>query len=274
MPGRLNRNRPVREEDVQRWIDAGFGQGEGASYKPWISVRDVSSCGRSHRPPCLLTGREKHLLSDREMACFLNAVSHRQVIDIREQFALLPRTLTEAVADELGIRHPVYIGTNVSQVMTTDLLLTIATPGGADRYLAISVKPASKLRPIPANRRVFELAEIERRFWTSRGIPWRLFSDCHINKHEIRVLELLYYWRLAYADCRADEWLSPFVLALLKRHNLSTCLKDLVDEAASRIGIPPVIDRYGLLAHAVWLGLLNIDRTKALGPLFPLHVIE
>ena len=34
---------------IQKWIKEGRGQGFGNSYKPWLTIRDVSSEGRSHR---------------------------------------------------------------------------------------------------------------------------------------------------------------------------------------------------------------------------------
>ncbi|MFN3898722.1 MAG: heteromeric transposase endonuclease subunit TnsA, partial [Acinetobacter junii] len=36
-------------QQQQKWIKDGRGDGELSSYKPWLTVRDLSSLGRSHR---------------------------------------------------------------------------------------------------------------------------------------------------------------------------------------------------------------------------------
>jgi len=51
-----------------RWIKEGRGQGNGKDYKPWFTVRDVPSEGRSHRLFGHITHRTHHLLSDLELA--------------------------------------------------------------------------------------------------------------------------------------------------------------------------------------------------------------
>ena len=47
------------------------------------------------------------------------------VVDIREQFPLLPLEETIVIADELGIKHPTDSKTHEPIVMTTDFLLTV-----------------------------------------------------------------------------------------------------------------------------------------------------
>jgi hypothetical protein len=54
-----------------RWIKEGRGQGVGADYKPWLTVRDVPSEVRSHRIFGHVTHCTHHLLSDLELATVL-----------------------------------------------------------------------------------------------------------------------------------------------------------------------------------------------------------
>jgi len=274
MPGRMNRGRPITEADVARWISQGFGQGEGRGYKPWFTVRDVPSRGRSHRPPCFKSARELHLLSDREMAFFLYAQFSPLVAGISEQIALLPRESTEQIADALGVRHPRYFGSRVNQVMTTDFLLKLRTEIHGYRYIAISVKPSDALLPTDKNRRTLELQEIERRYWVARGIEWRQFTDQHINHAATRTLQKLFLWRIAYADTAADSFVKSFADAFYKRHNAFTDLRALVSYAAADVGLPDEVDRFGMFAYAVWLGLISIDFSQRLGPLYPVHLKE
>ena len=41
------KNTQNHELKIQKWIKEGRGQGFGNSYKPWLTIRDVSSEGRS-----------------------------------------------------------------------------------------------------------------------------------------------------------------------------------------------------------------------------------
>lgn len=47
------------------------------------------------------------------------------IVDIREQYQLLPLEETLVIADELGIKHPTVPNTGEPIVMTTDFLLTV-----------------------------------------------------------------------------------------------------------------------------------------------------
>ena len=43
------KNTQNHELKIQKWIKEGQGQGFGSSYKPWLTIQDVNSEGRSHR---------------------------------------------------------------------------------------------------------------------------------------------------------------------------------------------------------------------------------
>lgn len=115
---------------VSNWISRGYGQGEGAKYRPFLFVRDVPSEGTSSMVKSYLTGRAHHYLSKLEYSAHLIAEYIPSVIDIREQFALLPWSDTQKIASTLNIRHPTYPGTNIPIVMTTDLVLTLREADG------------------------------------------------------------------------------------------------------------------------------------------------
>lgn len=76
------------EARIARFRKEGRGQGQGADYKPWLTVRDVPSRGRSHRSLGMTTGRAHHFLSDIELRSFLLFDWVQDVVDIREQFPL------------------------------------------------------------------------------------------------------------------------------------------------------------------------------------------
>ena len=162
------------EEKIARFHAEGRGTGFGATYKPWLTVQDVPSSGRTHRPLGLKTGRVHQLLSDIERDLFYILDWCESVIDIREQFPL-DRAATQSIAQRLGIRHPQDTATKTPLVMTTDFLCEVMRDG--QRVLhARAVKPAGKLE----TDRVVQKLEIERRYWVERGVEWGIVTEADI----------------------------------------------------------------------------------------------
>lgn len=80
----------------------------------------MSSKGRSTRLKGIKTNRQQEFLSDLERNQFYLTECSDYVVDIREQFPLLPLEETIIIADELGLKHPTDPKTNEPVVMTTD----------------------------------------------------------------------------------------------------------------------------------------------------------
>ncbi len=135
------RKRQDRCATIKRRLKEGRGNGRGMDYKPWLRVQDVPSQGLASRVPGITTGREHHLLSNLEYDCFLVLDWEESIVDIREQYPLLPLEETLALAEEIGIRHPTYPGSDDPVVCTTDFLITIRR---RNRVVdeAIAVKPS------------------------------------------------------------------------------------------------------------------------------------
>jgi len=172
------------DQRTQKWLREGRGSGSGQGYHPWLTVRDLSSRGRSHRVWGHLTQRTHHLLSDIELATFLLLEWNPSVTDIREQYPLhLDDTLV--LAEQAGIRHPAVSG--FTHIMSTDFLVDLSTDSGPQQ-LAIQVKSSSDLKDI----RTVEKLEIERLYWKLKGIPWKLLTEKQIPKTVVKNLDLLY----------------------------------------------------------------------------------
>src|SRR3546814_4978755 len=86
--------------------------------------------GRSWKIQGVKIDRIHHLLSDLERAYFLLCEFSEDVVDIREQYPLLPVESTQAIARAIGVRYPKYKTTSVPMVMTTDFLLSVKQPNG------------------------------------------------------------------------------------------------------------------------------------------------
>ncbi|MCU7806010.1 MAG: TnsA endonuclease N-terminal domain-containing protein [Candidatus Thiodiazotropha sp. (ex Lucinoma borealis)] len=161
------------EAKNQRWIKEGRGRGRGIHYKPWLTVRDLPSEGRSHRVFGHKSQRTHHLFSDLELAVFLLLEWHQETTEIREQFPL-QRDITTTLANEHGIRHPRHAA--VDQFMSTDFLVN-----SRDEYrpkFALQAKYVSALE----DARTIEKLELERRYWAEKDVPWMIVTDREIPR--------------------------------------------------------------------------------------------
>lgn len=179
----------VTQSSIERKIADKRCQQEGSEYTPWLMVHEVPSRGRSHCVYHPKYGRECHLLSDGEYNLWLCLTHSLRVIDVREQYALLPQTETLAIAKHLNISHPKHPKTKYPIVMTTDFLLTLRT-GLETQYRAISYKTSNEL----SKKRVLEKLEIERRFWEHRDISWCIVTEQQVNKTIIKNIKRFFQY--------------------------------------------------------------------------------
>jgi hypothetical protein len=182
------------QQRQQNQIRDGRGQGSGKDYKPFIQAHDnkVASEGWMTRHLGWKTQRIDHTLSkhERRYLYFLEWVD--EIVDIREQYPLLPQGRTEEIAQQLGIKHAHVEDQSV--VMTTDFVITLQNSNGLIDVVR-TVKPASKL-----TKRTLELFEIERRFFKEQGIDWDIILDHRIPQTLISNTEWMYEGR--YLDTR------------------------------------------------------------------------
>ncbi|MSR90367.1 TnsA endonuclease N-terminal domain-containing protein [Inconstantimicrobium porci] len=167
-----------RTHDIEKMIKDGYGSGVGAEYKPWIKIQDVPSLGRVTRVKGMKTQRQHEFLSDMERNYFYILEFSDKVLDIREQYPLLPIEDTIDIADELGLKHPKNPETGEDIVMTTDFLVTISSEDGP-KNVARTIKSKEDLLA----KRIIEKFEIERVYWEKRGIDWGIVTDQEIDKN-------------------------------------------------------------------------------------------
>lgn len=178
-------------------IKEGRGQGIGSEYKPWIKIQDVPSLGRSTRLKGIKTERQQEFLSDMETNYFYLLEYAENVVDIREQFPLLPLEDTVLIAEELGVQHPKNPETGELIVMTTDFLITIR-----DNNKFYEVARTIKLKDKLMNRRISEKFEIERIYWKKRNIDWSIVTDEEIDKSIAHNISFVHaYNNIKNLDC-------------------------------------------------------------------------
>ena len=168
--------------DFERSIKNGYGKGEGKNYKPWIRVQDVPSKGNSAKIQGIKSGREHHTLSEGESCFFYLAEDCDSIVDIREQFPLLPLDLSVKIAKHLDIKHPKNPNSKHCNVMTFDFMLT-RTNDKNTWYEAVSVKPLNNFLPSNKNRqRIAEKLELERVWCELLEIPYHIFVMTEENR--------------------------------------------------------------------------------------------
>ncbi len=248
------------EDKIARFHAEGRGTGVGADYKPWLTVQDVPSTGRTHRPRGLKTGRVHHLLSDIERDLFYILDWSESVIDIREQFPL-DRTVTQAITERIGVTHPRDTTTKTPLVMTTDFLCDVVRDGRRV-LIARSVKPADKLE----NDRIVEKQEIERRYWAEQGVDWGIVTDAdipatytenigHVHKHA-SVADLTQPYPGYYAEMAA-------LIAREVPARTYLSLQQFCAEMDLRLKLPPATALM-LVRHLIATRALVCDMTKPL----------
>jgi TnsA endonuclease N terminal len=261
------RRAAITSDDIDRWKQQGLGLGHGASYKPWIDVRCFSSRGRMSRRPGITTGRMHHLFSDNEDFFFLMADFAASVVDIREQFPLLPETSTQELARALGVKHPRYPRTKTPVVMTTDFLLTVLDGSGRRSFAAWSIKSVDELRG-RSKRSVLAKLELERRFWLGKQVPWRLFTSEDFNQVVIDNLDWLNYLTVDYEP--KDEGFLELIPAFLNAFASSLArevpLKEQLQGCASVIGIGVNLSlSLELFRYCVWHHLIDLELRVPVG---------
>lgn len=259
------RKRIFTAKVFQKWLKEGRGKGAGSAYKPWYTIHDVASRGVSHRiKSAWTTGRETHLFSNLERDWFFIFDWSPLVVDIREQFPLLPLQETQAIAAECGVDHPCERRTKEKHpiVLTSDFRLTLA--GAHGRFDQIrTVKYAHCL----ADQRVLEKFEIERRYWERRGLDWGLVTEQDVPPSLARNIELLHDRRtLADRLSLAPEQLYTVAQALTEKISYGKLpLRKVTSACDAEFGLTKgatLTVAYYLLANRYW----EIDMYTRINP--------
>jgi hypothetical protein len=254
-----------RAKTTEKWINKriakGYGQGSGKSYKPFIEVRSFSSRGLSSRIPGNKVERVHHTLSALESKYFCVLELIDNILEIKENFALLPLTKTVSIAKSLGIKHPQDSITKQNIVMTTDYLILIKINGQTKR-IARTIKYTKDL----SSKRVIEKFEIERIYWQRQGVDWGIVTERDIDPNLISNSEVL--WprlslgglKIPDLDIEKAKQILTAEIAKQEKSLLSitdTCDKTLSLQAGSSLAIA---------YHLIAIGILRIDLYELINP--------
>jgi hypothetical protein len=212
------RRRRFTEQLLKKWIKEGRGKGEGVQYKPWLTIQDVASRGRCHRIHDLFNGRVHHLLSDLELGIYLIYVwSSPTIIDIMEQYPLLPLEETVSIARQLNIPHPKDPITRYPVVLTSDFFLKIRL----NFHHEYCVRTAKYLSDLDDPRTREKLA-IERHFWEARNIDWGIVTEQNLSIELVKWIIWAYPYYHTTALRPLNKTMIEKIAALLTRKVLET----------------------------------------------------
>lgn len=263
---------------IQKQIQSGRGQGTGPSYQPWLRVGEFSSNGTSHRITYFKQNRVCHFFSSLEAKVFYQFEWADKIIDINEQYPLLPIEDTIRLAEQMGISYPTQYNkkrkTCQPVVMTTDFLVTFMEENGTTYQKAYSVKMSQDLD----QPRMMEKQKLEAAYWKERGTPFSIITERELDGVKVGNLEFLYGYR-SYepGDCLLEDWISLLlecsnrtlneVVGLLDvQHGLpkGTALKQFFTLAANK-WIPIQLDSGILRATRRIEELVDMERLKEMG---------
>lgn len=246
------------QSDIDRYVAQGYGQGSCANYKPWLRIQDVPSRGRSRKVSGLKTGRIHHVLSDLEYAYLVVLEFSECVIDIREQFPLLPLSPVQDVARRRGIRYPLYAQTTVPFVMTTDFVVTVRVADGSARDYARTVKYTDELSSGNRLLRTLEKLELERAWWLQHEVDWQIVTEQSVDPALARNLIWLRGSAQVERELQSNELCARFVESIGDAGTHDRTLSSLLRTVSYRLRIP-YPDAVKLFKYLVWHKALLVD---------------
>lgn len=261
------RIRGITEDKIDMWIKEGRGQNHGRDYFPWLTIQDVPSIGLVSRTEGWKTNRIHHFMSNVELSYFLLLEWLDSVVDVREQFPLLPLSKTIQIAERLGIEHPLDPATKKPIVMTTDFLLDVREGSQVNLY-ARTTKNDEDIN----SKRTVDKFEIERTYWKERKINWGVISGSDLPQAMIKNIDWVYTAR-RLTDYKIAEQLVFKVEKILyteitnSKLGLSELALIVDDRIGLTLGTSLTIVRY-LIANKIW----EVDMFKEIVPSNPITV--
>lgn len=245
-------------------------------YKPYLTVRDVNKVGRRHCLFCTRQQREVHLLSDGELRAYNILLAKPGTIAVMEQYALdLDDTIE--IAERLKFLHPRKYKSGEAIVMTTDFVVDRWRDSAVKRiaytfkYVSQVFKDENSLVRKPMSWRTWQKFEIERHYWSNRGVEYRLITEKHATKEQ--------FWNLQFCENSRDLKVSEGLLDLFLKAtykvwltNTSCQLQILCAEIGRLIG---VTSKYAmqLFKYAVYHDFLLISHKTCLRHFRPVSLM-
>jgi len=182
----MGRGRKIENiDDYQRALKNGYGLGQGEKYNPWYRIHDIKSRPNEKSGKRVINGlktnRQHHLMSLLESHFFYLVDFSESVIDIREQFPLIPLQLSQNIATSYDIPYPLNPTSKQPRVLTTTFLLTRKIDDNIS-YEAVAVLPKIKRQ----TKAVLEKLDLERLWWSLLDVPFYCFTGNELTQCQAR----------------------------------------------------------------------------------------
>lgn len=251
---------------IKKWTKEGRGQGSGPNYKPWLTVRDVPSKGTSSRIMGWKTKRVHHFLSQSlEESYFYLLDWSPVVIDIREQYPLLPLEETLEIAEGLGLKHPINVKTKEPEVMTTDFMITVEDKEGIS-FVARTLKKFSDINETKTLR-LYEKLLIEEVYYRRRNISWGIVTEEDMSRDLVENIKFIHYalYLEGYTDITGSEilFIAPELFNALNSDECSC--SNVALEFDKRLGKKPGTCLF-IVQHMLATKKWFIDMNKRINP--------
>jgi hypothetical protein len=254
----MKRTGKMTLERQQRWFDAHRRSIEldEVMYEPFWRVEDVRSSGIKTKIAHFSTpNRVMHLLSQNELWMYLSLVQMRYVVEIYEQFAI-PLEFSIPIAQQLGIKHPVYIGSKqVPIVQTIDFVSTLIDGS----RVAHPVKQESDA----LRERTMEKLAIQQAYCELEHIDYQLVTSTELRTVKCESLEALFRHRQIppFLHSLFEIWLTNFIGCLSDDRHCRT--SDIIDISSKISGIT-FSQAASFFYNALWCERLGMNWTQRL----------
>lgn len=262
---------------VSRAIHAGYGQGRGDNFNPWIRIRRNFSSPTSYQifDSVGIHTRNHHFLSALEFHTAL-LVSYLGASELRECLALWPydhphpdsgldeeadepldpATGLLEIARQAGIDHGCFVGTTVPYIASIDLMFRMPI-GPKWRLVGISCKPGDIARQ---SARAQERIELDRLYCASVGAHHMHEDGAAFNLDLIRQVA---WMRPLVSDLRAHRGTNRLAdfCARFDEYATEQCVSDSAIAAGRRSGLNPQ-EAYMFFRLGVWLHLIDVDLSE------------
>lgn len=220
------------QQSIETKLRRGISTGIFENYIPWISKK-TGLKSRKHEIQGIKINRQHLLLSDLELDYFMLLEFSDNVIDIREQYPLLPIEQTKLIANQCRIPHPRNKGEDV--VMTTDFVIL--------KKDGTTVVRTIKYEDELEKRNVMEHFEIERRFFDMKGWEWGIETEKTINRIMAKnILKCRKYYNLnqyfPFNSMESGE-MNDYIAAFFRKlFNTSNSIYQIAREFDEMHGLP------------------------------------
>ncbi len=233
---------------------------EGNTYEPFWRTDDVPSYGvKSKVPHFTDPKRLVHVLSQNELWMYLHLAQNPLVIEVYEQYAI-PLEYSLPIAEQIGIKHPVYVGTTVPIVQTIDFIVDMID---VDTREVIQKAFPVKQPDDAAKLRTEEKLAIQQVYSEFNDIEYELItSEVLRTNHSINLESLFRYRELSpLLQQVSSRWRNNFFSVLFdNRHDRAA---HLIQKSNQTTGVD-FLTGVSIFYNSLWQNQIDMDWSRLL----------